>query len=96
MPILCIADIREAYFRLRVSPASTHLSLFLMDFDYKTKQLTAKATEHSKLVKIQALVSIMGMSQSGSFLSLSLQDLTTDITDPILRCCVMFLFREVE
>ena len=49
------------------------------------KQLTAKASEHSKLVTIQSLVSIMGMSQSGSFLSLSLQDLTIDIQDPILR-----------
>ena len=33
MPVLCIADIREAYFWLRVSPAATHLSLFLMDYD---------------------------------------------------------------
>ena len=62
-----------------------------MDYNYKTKQLTAKATEHSKLVTIQALVSIIGMSQSGSFLSLSLQDLTKDIQDPILRYFLKYL-----
>ena len=68
MPILCSADIKEAFFRLRVSPASTRLSLFLMDYNYKTKQLSTKATEKSKLVTIQTLVSIMGLSQSPSFL----------------------------
>ena len=31
MPVLCSANIHEAYFRLRVLPASTHLSIFLMD-----------------------------------------------------------------
>ena len=85
MPILCSADIKEAFFTLRVSPASTRLSLFLIYYNYKTKKkLTAKATENRRLVTIQALVSIMGMSQSGSFLSLRLQDLTKDIKDPIL------------
>ena len=62
-----------------------------MDYNYKTKQLTAKASEQNKLVTIQALVSIMGMSLSGSFLSLSLQDLTKDIQDPILRYFLKYL-----
>ena len=84
-PVLCSMDMREAFFRLRVSPASTRLSLFLMDYDSKTKQLTAKATENSKLVTIQTLVSIMGLNQSPAFLSLSLQDLTQDVKDTILR-----------
>ena len=91
MPIICSADIREAYFRLRISPAAKLSSLFLMDFDNQTKQLTAKVSQHSKLVTVQAEVSIMGVSQSGSFLSLSLQDLTKDIQDPILRYFLRYL-----
>ena len=91
MQINCSADIREAYFRLRVSPAAKHLSLFLMDYGNQTKQLTAKVSQHSKLVTVQAEVSIMGVSQSGSFLSLSLQDLTKDIQDPILRYFLRYL-----
>ena len=88
MPVICSADIREAYFRLRISPAATHFSLFLMDYDHKTKQLTAKVTEHSQMVTVQTLVSVMGCSQSGSFLNLSLRDLTKDIKDAILRMCL--------
>ena len=91
MPIICSADIREAYFRLRISPEAKLSSLFLMDFDTQTKQLTAKVTQHSKLVTIQTKVSIMGVNQSGSFLSLSLQDLTKDIEDPILRYFLRYL-----
>ena len=56
-----------------------------MDYDYKTKQITIKATENSKLVTIQTLVSIMGLSQCPAFLSCSLQDLTQDIKEPILK-----------
>ena len=91
MPIICSADIREAYFRLRISPAAKLSSLFLMDFDNQTKQLTAKVSQHSKLATIQAKVSIMGVNQSGSFLSLSLQDFTKDIQDPILRYFLRYL-----
>ena len=91
MPVLCSADVHEAFFRLRVSPASTCLSLFLKDFNYKTKQLTAMATEHSRLVTIQALVSIMGLCQSPALLSLSLQGLTQYIKDPILRYFLKYL-----
>ena len=91
MPIICSADIQEAYFRLRISPEAKLSSLFLMDFDTQTKQLTAKVTQHSKLVTIQTKVSIMGVNQSGSFLSLSLQDLTKDIQDPILRYFLCYL-----
>ena len=54
MSVLLSADVREAFFKIRVAPASRHLSLFLMDYDTKTQQLTAKVTEHSKLVTIQA------------------------------------------
>ena len=90
-PVICSADIREAYFRLRVSPAAKNLSLFLMDYVNQTKQLTAKVSQHSKLVTVQAEVSIMGVSQSGSFSSLSLQDFTKDIQDPILRYFLRYL-----
>jgi hypothetical protein len=41
MPILLSADVREAFFKIKVAPASRHLSLFLMDYDHHTKQLTA-------------------------------------------------------
>ena len=67
MPVLLSADVREAFFKIRVAPASRHLSLFLMDYDTKTQQLTAKVTEHSKLVTIQALALIMGVSQSPAY-----------------------------
>ena len=62
-----------------------------MDLDDQTKQLTAKVSDSSMLVTVQAEVSIMGVSQSGSFLSLSLQDLTKDIQDPILRYFLRYL-----
>ena len=53
MPIIMSADIREAYFRLRISPGAKLSSLFLMNFDTQTKQLTAKVTPHSKMVTVQ-------------------------------------------
>ena len=37
MPILLSADVREAFFKMNVAPASRHL----MDYDHHTKQLTA-------------------------------------------------------
>ena len=79
MPVILSTDIREAYVRLRVSPASTHLSLFLIDYYYKNQQLNATATEHNRLVTIQALFLIMGLSQSPAYMSLCPQDLTKDI-----------------
>ena len=81
MPVLLSADVRQAFFKIRVAPASRHLRLFLMDFDTKAQQLTAKVTEHSKLVTIQALTLIMGVSQSPAYLSLAFQVLTEDIQD---------------
>jgi hypothetical protein len=62
-----------------------------MDYGYRSKQLTAKATEYSRLVTIQALVLIMGVSQSPAFLSLSLQDLTKDIKNQYLRYFLQYL-----
>ena len=85
MSVILSADICEAHLRLRVSPASTHVSRFLMDYYYKNQQLTAKATEHSRLVTIKALFLIMGVSQSPAYMSLCLHDLTKDITDQRLR-----------
>ena len=46
-----------------------------MDSDTKTQQLTAKVTELRKLVTIQALALIMGVSQSPAYLSIAFQDL---------------------
>ena len=45
-----------------------------MDYDTKT-QSTAKVTEHSKLVTIQALALIMGVSQSLAYFLIAFQDL---------------------
>ena len=84
-PVLCLQDIREAFFRLSLAPESTNLSLFLMDFKVKTQEITAKATPDTKLVTIRSLVSIMGILQSPVFLHLCLEDLTTEIKDDILR-----------
>ena len=67
MPVLLSADVREAFFKIRVAPASRHLLIFLIDYDTKTQQLTAKVTEHSKLVTIQASTFIMGVSQSQAY-----------------------------
>ena len=74
MPVLLCAHVREAFFKIRVASASRHLSLFLMDHDTHTQQLTAKVTEHSKLVTIQALALIMGVNQSPFYLLIAFQD----------------------
>ena len=37
MPVLLSADVREAFFKIKVAPASRHLSLFLIDYDKKTQ-----------------------------------------------------------
>ena len=81
MPVLLSVDVRQAFFKIRVAPASQHLSLFLIDYDTKTQQLTAKVTEHSKLVTIQALALIMGVSQSPAYFSIAFQDLAKSIPD---------------
>ena len=62
-----------------------------MDYNHKTQQVTAQATEHSKLGNIQALVLIMGVSQSQAYLSLCLQDLTKDIPDQHLLYFLQYL-----
>ena len=43
MPILLSPDVREAFFKIKVAPASRHLSLFLMDFNAAKKVLQSKA-----------------------------------------------------
>ena len=60
-------------------------SMFLMDLNDKTQELTAKATLDTKLVTIRSLVSIMGLLQSPVFLNLFLENLTTEIKDIILQ-----------
>ena len=91
MPVLLSVDVREAFFKIRVAPASRHLSLFLMDYDTKTQQLSAKVTEHSKLVTIQALALIMGMNQSPAYLSIAFQDLAKSIPDKQLPWFLQYL-----
>ena len=75
LPILLSADVKEAFFKIKVAPASRHLSLFLMDFDAAKNVLQPKVTENSKLVTIQATSLIMGVTQSPAYLSLAFQDL---------------------
>ena len=91
MPVLLSADVRESFFKIRFAPASRHLSLFLMDYDTKTQQLTAKVTEHSKLVTIQALALSMGVSQSPAYLSIAFQDLAKSIEDDQLQWFLQYL-----
>ena len=91
MPILLSADVREAFFKIRVAPASRHLSLFLMDYDTQTQELTAKVIEHSKLVTIQALALIMGVNQSPAYLSTAFQDVAKSIEDDQLKWFLQYL-----
>ena len=91
MPILLSADVREAFFKIKVAPASRHLSLFLMDFDAATNVLQPKVTETSTLVTIQALSLIMGVTQSPSYLSLAFQDLAKTIPDKLLKWFLQYL-----
>ena len=42
MPIILSADVREAFFKIKVAPASRHLSLFLMDYEAATKYFNQK------------------------------------------------------
>ena len=85
-PILCCMDIREAFFRITLSPKSSNLSMFLMDINTKTGELAPKQGSDTKLVTIRSKSSIMGINQSPAFLWLSIQDFTTDLTtDPILQ-----------
>ena len=90
-PILCSMDIREAFFRITLAPDSTRLSHFLMNLNTKTQELTARATQDTKLVTIQSLMSIMGLLQSPDFLGLCLEDLTTEIKDTILQYFLKFV-----
>ena len=91
MSILLSTDVREAFFKIRVAPASCHLSLFLMDYDHHTKQLTAKVTENSELVTIQALALIMDAHQSPAYLSIAFQDIAKGLEDDQLKWFLQFL-----
>ena len=91
MPILLSADVKEAFFKIKVAPASRHLSLFLMDYEEATKVLQPKVTESSKLVTVQALSLIMGVSQSPCWLSLSFENLATTIPDQLLKWFLQYL-----
>ena len=90
-PVLVLMDIKEAFFRITLVPESTNLSLFLMDLNTKTNELTAKVGPDTKLVTIRSLVSIMGFLQSPSFLNLCLDSLTNDIKDKILQYFLKYM-----
>ena len=91
MPDLLSADVRAAFLEIRVAPASRHLSLFLMNYGTQTQQLTAKVTEHSKLVTIQALALIIGVNQSPAYLSIAFQDVAKSIEDNQLQWFLQYL-----
>ena len=91
MPILLSADVREAFFKIKVAPASQHLSLFLMDFDAVENVLQPKVTENSKLVTIQATSLIMGVTQSPAYLSIAFQDLAEDVPEKLLQWFLQYL-----
>ena len=52
MPILLNADVREAFFKIKVAPASRHLSLALIDYDEATKELKPQQSPTSRLVTL--------------------------------------------
>ena len=56
-----------------------------MDFDTAKNVLQPKVTENSKLVTIQALALIMGVTQSPAYLPLAFQDLAKNIPDKLLQ-----------
>jgi hypothetical protein len=62
-----------------------------MDYDRRTKQLTAKVTENSEMVTIQALVLIMGVNQSPAYLSIAFQDIAKGLEDDQLKWFLQFL-----
>ena len=49
LPILLSSDVREAFFKIKVAPASRHLSLCLMDYEESTKQLKPQQSPISNL-----------------------------------------------
>ena len=87
MPILLSADVREAFFKIKVAPASRHLSLCLMDYEETTKVLQPKV----RLVTIQFLSLIMGVTQSPCYLSLAFEDLAASIPDQLLKWFLQYL-----
>ena len=62
-----------------------------MDYDRRTKQLTAKVTENSEMVTIQALALIMGVNQSPAYLSIAFQDIAKGLEDDQLKWFLQFL-----
>ena len=62
-----------------------------MDFDTAKGVLQPKVTENSKLVTIQALALIMGVTQSPAYLSLAFQDLAKNIPDKLLQWFLQYL-----
>ena len=62
-----------------------------MDFDTVKEVLQPKVTENSKLVTIQAISLIMGVTQSPAYLSLAFQDLAKNIPDKLLQWFLQYL-----
>ena len=101
LPVVAIQDIREAYFRMRLTgnndktaggPSSLGPLAFLMDCETGkdgVETLTAKKTATSRLVAIVVMVAVMGISQSGLFLSLAKAglDLQDETLDFLIRDC---------
>ena len=91
MPILLSADVREAFFKIKVAPASRHLSLCLMDYEESTKQLKPQQSPTSKLITLQFTSLIMGVTQSPCYLSLAFEDVATTIPDQLLKWFLQYL-----
>ena len=91
MPILFSADVKEAFFKIKVAAASQNKSLFLMDYEPVEKVLQPKETKYSELVTIQATSLIMGVNQSPAYLSLAFGDLAEDVPDQFLQWSLKYL-----
>ena len=66
-----------------------------MDYDHQTNKLTAKVTEHSKLVTTQALALIMGVNQSPAYLLITFQDVAKGLEDDQLKWFLQY-FRYLD
>ena len=81
LPILAFADISEAFWRIRLDAACANDLCFLMDLDTNTGRLTASLQEGAgtRLVALRTDRSVMGVTQSPAFLSISKVMLAEDL-----------------
>ena len=86
LAIVATQDIKEAFFRLRLSPAAKRI-LFLMDINSQG-ELTADDAQATRLVGVKVNISVIGVSQTPLLLALVRGDLHLD-------AILQFMIREM-